>query len=489
MAERQTVSTTSGEAQDHLTRLTREWQVLSDLAFADLLLLVPAIQDGQVGWTCIAQNRPHTAQTVHVHDQIGLFREEPYPAPVTPADLAPFARDQSVVLRRVIPVRFQGQIIAIILMERFARVQIHPSLLEDAYAMAVRALEDMIAEGTFPFAEGDLPSAHVTNPRVGDGVILLDSTGQVIYASPNAVSAYRRLAPSTPLIDRPFSAIDPGYHTVKQAVESRLPVRGEISQNGRMILRRIVPFLQATEITGAMVLIRDVTEMRRHQAELHVRDVTISEIHHRVKNNLQTVASLLRLQIRRTQSEEVKDALVESVRRISSIAYVHEFLSGTSGDTVQFDDIANHIVTMLGQGLVGKHQEIRLYTTGEPGLLNAQQATPLALILSELIQNGIEHAFPNGQAGEVRVSFDRYQDRLVMQVSDTGVGLSNSEPLSTHANLGLQICESLAVTELGGSLHYTPGQPGAIFTVDMPLAAIGEPSSIGGQFPSPKNHA
>lgn len=460
----------SGEVNDHLTRLTREWQFLSDLAFADLLLLIPDVHHGQVGWTVFAQTRPHTAQTVYVNDQVGLFRGDPYPPPVRPTDLSTIQTEEYTILRRVLPVRVKGRVVAVVMMERFAQVHTHPSALEDAYATAVHALEEMIAEGAFPFHDGDLPSDHVTNPRVGDGVLLIDVMGTVLYASPNAVSAYRRLAPNKPLVDRPLSTIDPGYTVIEEALRSKLPVRGEISQNNRTILRRVIPFVQSNVATGAIMLIRDITEMRRHQAELRVRDVTISEIHHRVKNNLQTVASLLRLQIRRTRSEEAKEALAESVRRISSIAHVHEFLSGTSGDTVQFDEIADRIVTMLGQGLVGKHQDIRLSTEGKPGKLNAQQATPLALILSELIQNGIEHAFPDGQSGEVRVNFTRSRSHLTMEVRDNGVGLPHDAPLNKHANLGLQICDSLAVTELGGSLVYAEAKPGAIFTVTVPLA-------------------
>lgn len=447
----------------------REWQVLSDLAFADLSLLVPTTNLSQVGWTCVGQTRPHTAQTVYEQDQVGLFRDDLYPAPVTPLDLAPIQRDDTVVLRRVIPVRVTNRVVAVIMMERFAGMKTHPSPLEDAYATAVHLLEEMIAEGVFPFQNGDFPSEHATNPRVGDGVMLLDVQGVVMYASPNAVSAYRRLAPNKPLVDRDLQSIDPGYSTIQEALDQRLPTRGEVSSNGRILLRRVVPFVQSDIATGALILIRDVTEMRRHQAELRVRDVTISEIHHRVKNNLQTVASLLRLQIRRTQSHEVKEALAESVRRISSIAHVHEFLSGTSGDTVQFSEIADRIVTMLGVGLVDDHHEITLSTQGDPGKLSAQQATPLALILSELIQNGIEHAFPEGQAGKVTVTFTRDDQVLEMDVRDDGIGLDPTRPLNRHANLGLQICETLAVTELRGTLTYGFADPGAYFTVRLPL--------------------
>jgi two-component sensor histidine kinase len=161
------------------------------------------------------------------------------------------------------------------------------------------------------------------------------------------------------------------------------------------------------QVVGGIMLVREVTELRRHERLLLYKDATIREIHHRVKNNLQTVASLLRLQSRRLQIEEAKEALDESVRRISSIALVHETLSQESRQRVSFDKVARRLVDMLGAGLTDPERPIEIGLDGDAGELPAEIATPLALVLSELVQNSLEHAFMESDAGRVDVLLTR----------------------------------------------------------------------------------
>src|SRR5690242_20990788 len=104
---------------------------------------------------------------------------------------------------------------------------------------------------------------------------------------------------------------------------------------------RALPLQAPGGEAGALVLVRDVTEVRRRDRALMTKDATIREIHHRVKNNLQTVAALLRLQARRVDAPEAKLALQESVRRVASIALVHETLSMSSDEAVDFDSIVD----------------------------------------------------------------------------------------------------------------------------------------------------
>ena len=155
----------------------------------------------------------------------------------------------------------------------------------------------------------------------------IDEVGTITFASPNAISAYRRVGQMEGLQGANIADVDPRPDDTDAALDEGYAVLGEIEGDGAVVLRRIMPLMEGEQLTGALILVRDITELRRHQRALRVKDATIREIHHRVKNNLQTVASLLRLQARRVASEEGKEALTESVRRISSIALVHEILS------------------------------------------------------------------------------------------------------------------------------------------------------------------
>jgi two-component sensor histidine kinase len=168
---------------------------------------------------------------------------------------------------------------------------------------------------------------------------------------------------------------------------------------------------------------RDVSELRRRDRMLLSKDATIREIHHRVKNNLQTIASLLRLQGRRLASPEAKQALDESVRRIRSIALVHETLAYEAGNTVPFGEIIRPLVRVVEDGLTSPDRHIRFTVEGDPGDLPAEVATPLAVVLTELLQNAVEHGFPDNGSGSIRegavlVRVARDNDEAIVEVVD-----------------------------------------------------------------------
>ena len=200
---------------------------------------------------------------------------------------------------------------------------------------------------------------------------------------------------------------------------------------------------------------RDVSEVRRRDRMLLSKDATIREIHHRVKNNLQTIASLLRLQGRRLESREAKNALNESVRRIRSIALVHETLAYEAGNTVPFGDVIRPLVRIVEDGLVDPDRRVRFHVEGDPGDLPAEVATPLAVVLTELLQNAVEHGFPEGSGarrGSVVVRISREGDEAVVDVRDDGVGLPPGFSPERSAGLGLSIVRTLVQSELAGTI-------------------------------------
>ena len=466
-------------AVDHLQLLLSEWQILADLSFADLLLWVPCTtDDGRPGYLCVGQMRPYTAQTIYTEDQVGQI------FPVTSRPMIGRALAEGRVIRdadpdwstgvpvreEAIPVRFSGEVIAVVTREANVSTARSPSQLELTYLQSAGELAQMLAEGTFP-QPGGVQEEREHSPRVGDGIMRLDEKGTVAYASPNAISAFRRLGSFDRVIGHHLSVFDPDPTRMLDALEQGFPVDSEIERQGAVIVRRFIPLRRGDRITGALLLVRDVTELRRHERELRVKDATIREIHHRVKNNLQTVASLLRLQARRLHSEEARYALAESVRRISSIALVHETLSQESRELVQFRGIAERIFAMLGDGLLAPDQRVKFAIENDPGELPAEVATPLALVLTELLQNSLEHAWPSDSHtvdSRVVVTFDRGPTSLRVIVSDNGVGLPQDAALESIAKLGLQIARTLVESELGGAFDAV-NDDGACFELVLPL--------------------
>jgi two-component system, sensor histidine kinase PdtaS len=241
-------------------------------------------------------------------------------------------------------------------------------------------------------------------------------------------------------------------------------------RSATMFLRALPLQAPGAEV-GALVLVRDVTDVRQRDRALLTKDATIREIHHRVKNNLQTVAALLRLQARRMTEPTARAALEESVRRVASIAVVHDTLAGSREDVVDVDDVLDQVLPMLGD-LTSIGPAALTRRTGSFGELPAGAATPLVLAVTELLHNAAEHAFPDGEPGSIELVAEREGDDLVVRVRDNGKGLPEGFELTDSDGLGLQIVRTLIVSELGGSLRMgTPdGEPGTEAVLKLPGA-------------------
>ena len=216
--------------------------------------------------------------------------------------------------------------------------------------------------------------------------------------------------------------------------------------------------MDANVRVGGIVLCRDVSELRRREKELQTKDATISEIHHRVKNNLQAVSALLRLQARKTKSEEVKKELKEAQRRVQTIAMVHEGLSQTADEIVDYDKVISNLLKM------------------SVGMMPAQDATPLSLVLTELITNSVEHGFEGRKEGHITISVGRGGNNLNVVVEDDGTGLADEEhdgmARSSGSGLGTQIINTFVTNDFGGTVHWEPRRGGGTRVVlDMKLRA------------------
>lgn len=452
--------------------LVGDWQLIADLSFADLVLWVRTTEGP---WEAVAHVRPTTGQLVFVEDQVGRAAD-----PERTAGLLTEAEAEQRIIRvrevhigpggsvreEYIPVVRDGRVIAILTRHTNLWSTRTPSRLEITYLATADALCRMVTNGEFPM--GAAPTGLRRGaPRVGDGVIRLDVDGVVTYASPNAVSALHRLGHHGEVVGASLAQIvtdnmresypvDEGLPFV---VTGRQPWRSEVVAGGTTLSMRAIPLTEAGQRFGAIVLLRDVGELRRRERELLTKDATIREIHHRVKNNLQSVAALLRLQARRVPEGEARAALQEAERRVGTIAMVHDQLSQGFDETVDFDAIAlrglRAVVEVASQGAA-----VETVTEGSFGRLRAEDATALAMILSELVQNAIEHGFGTG-GGRVTVRInrsvdDRGQPMVLVDVEDDGKGIDPAR--RPGSGLGTQIVQSL-VADLQGRITWEPVSP------------------------------
>ncbi|HZC69131.1 MAG TPA: histidine kinase N-terminal domain-containing protein [Jatrophihabitans sp.] len=493
--------TSLSDAQvDHIARLVGEWQLLSDLAFADLLLWVPvAIPTAEAGsepaFLCVAQCRPTTGPTAYQHDQVGVVLRGDRVAPLRVAfregrifrEVDPDWDGDLPIRREAIPIRHDGHVVAVVGRDANLASVRTPSQLELVYLQSAADLAAMVADGTFPAPGSRIEEG--AGPRVGDGLVRLEPDGTIIYASPNALSAFNRLgitgnvlsepvdALTSTVVDDPFDSSDLAG-AVAEAVDGGHPATIELEGGGATILFRALPLRPRGETLGALLLMQDITELRRRDRQIMSKDATIREIHHRVKNNLQTVAALLRLQARRVSVPGARTALEESMRRVQSIALVHETLSVSIDESVDFDEIVDRLLVMLSD-VMGSLTRVKVERKGSFGEVPAEVATALVLVLTELVQNAIEHAFPEERTGTVSVHAARQRGELTVTIIDDGVGLPDDFTSVRSDRLGMQIVRTLVANELNGTVEFRRHDEsgGTDAVVLMPL---GRKARVGG---------
>ncbi|MBK9179323.1 MAG: sensor histidine kinase [Acidimicrobiales bacterium] len=478
-------TTLSRDEVGHLQRLVASWGLVADLCFSDLLLFAPmASRPG--GLVVLGQIRPTTSQTLYRADRVGqvlpaaarpLVAEAWRDARIVDGVLRP-ATEEEPVEETAIPVCRRGKVLGVVTRDVGRHEVRQPGELERAYLGVFARLADMIAAGEFPFADDVGPSEQA--PRVGDGVFLLDAAGRVAYASPNAMSALHRMGVHANAAGQLLGELGVDDGAVRRAFVLAAPVTEELEAGPEVtMLARCIPLLRNGQVTGGVVLVRDISEVRRRDRMLVSKDATIREIHHRVKNNLQTISSLLRLQVRRLASAEARAAVEESVRRIRAIALVHETLAHEAGDDVAFLEIVRPLARMVEEGLASPERPVRIRVEGDGGKLPAAVATPLAVVITELLQNTVEHAYPDdgdgsgAPAGRVVVELANDGARVTVRVVDDGAGLPPGFTLDRGAGLGLTIVRTLVDSELGGEIELRPGRPtGTVAEVRVPLGVV-----------------
>ncbi|TLM80152.1 MAG: sensor histidine kinase, partial [Actinobacteria bacterium] len=302
-----------------------------------------------------------------------------------------------------------------------------------------------------------------TTRTAGDGVMRIGADGRVAYASPNAVSIMR-LAGAEEVAGVKAPELPGGGQGIAPVSGAGNAAAAEIEFAGRSLLYRTIAL-----DSGAFVLVEDTTEARRRVQELKVKDATIREVHHRVKNNLQTIASLLRLQARRAGSDDARRSLSEAVERVASMAVVHDMLSAADDERVDLGAVCRTVVDQVRQGLEGENPGVSVLVEGETGPVDATVATPMALVTAELVHNAIEHGFEGKRTGLVRVTVRRLPGELHLQVRDDGAGLPDGFDAESSGNLGMAIVRTLVHDDLRGTLAFRSAH-GTVVTVRVPLA-------------------
>ncbi|PEX93248.1 sensor histidine kinase [Bacillus cereus] len=212
-----------------------------------------------------------------------------------------------------------------------------------------------------------------------------------------------------------------------------------------------------------VVILHDLTEMKDKEAEIISKSVAIREIHHRVKNNLQTVASLLRIQGRRCKSDEAKKYLNESVNRILAIAATHELLSKQLGDSVDMIEVIQAISYNIQRCFIDcKNVNVQM-DVHQSIYIDSDRTVAIALIINELMQNSYEHAFNDYSNGTISVNISEEQGYITIELNDDGTGFDIAT--CVNKSLGLTIVQSYVKDKLKGSIQMNSNVNGTNITI------------------------
>ena len=468
--------------------LVGDWQLLADLAFADIVLWVPSAEGSYVA---VAHARPSSSATLFYRDFVGQAIKPEWKQQVTQSfdtcsivdsgaptwyEETPTRVRAVPVVRRLSPTGAAVSEVPVAIITRHTNLSEArtPSRQELTFNECANDLFAMIASGDFPDL-GAPTGPRRGAPRASDGLIRLDVDGTVTFASPNALSAFNRMGFAGELEGESLAEVTTALlhgrlvvdESLPLVVTGRAPWRTDIEARGVTVSVRAIPIRNRGERVGAMVLCRDVTEVRHQERELITKDATIREIHHRVKNNLQTVASLLRIQARRTHSDVAREALGQAMRRVAAIAVVHDTLSEGLNQNVDFDVVFDRVLMLIAEVASSHNTTVHPKSSGSFGNLPSEYATPLALALTELVTNAVEHGLAGKTDGEVEIVAERDDEILSVKVLDNGVGLPEGK---VGSGLGTQIVRTLIQGELGGTIDWhTLMGSGTEVTIEIPL--------------------
>jgi len=469
-----------------LQHIGRALPILADISRADVLLFCASTPDAAL---VLSHAEPHSVPSTRTGSLVGqLVNAETYPLVFrTLRSAQPSRRSHGLmvegtpVVQEVFPIFYAGRAIGALGIEKALIEFERHRRRHELFQQALRCLQEMTCRGQVKGAE------KLSSFGEHDGIIVVDPACQVQYASTVAGHLYRRLGHAGTLFKKRLADLGTSDETLVRAamaggecleeevqegafiwVKKALPLYGyaPLQTGWRRLLRRR---WREPALVGVMLAIHDATEARRKEQELRLTSVMLREIQHRVRNSLQTITALLRLEARRASSEETRQVLQESISRILSVAAVHEFLFQPGDQVVNLRVLSERILNQTAEGVMDRDQHIRLNVSGSDVYLPAEQATPCALVINELLLNALEHGFSRHANGAITVNLQEGESEIAVTIHDDGRGLPEGFDLEQGSRLGLRIVQTLVEEGLHGRFEIR-NDHGVSATVRFPKA-------------------
>lgn len=257
--------------------------------------------------------------------------------------------------------------------------------------------------------------------RPQDGVIILDSLGRIIYSNDMANDLYMVLDKEAVESQEIIGHTIVRFPLVDEVMKTGRPVFGdEVSENMTLSAWGL-PIISGGKVTRTVLILTDVTAIREKEKQILVKDSVIKEIHHRVKNSLNTIAGMLRMQARRAKDPDTKDALKRSVNRILGISQIHDILASQSGGQIDMDVLLDRICKLSVDSLTFCPVRVVREKGSDPLIVDSEKAVPLAIAANELIHNAIDHGFNGMDKGILIVGTSLDEEKLHVYIKIMGI--------------------------------------------------------------------
>lgn len=455
-----------------LERVAKSLQLIADVSQSDVF--IDCLTRDASSALVIAQARPATFPSMYqtsVVGQLAYSHNEP-------AVMYCLATGQPVIGSRgvsqegvhvqqnVIPILTDtGKVIGTLIMEQ----DITEQVTQEKHVQRLMANNEQLSQTLLTVALSDGSMQELMH----EGIILFDAQGMVTYTNPQAQAMLTRIGYEGVLEGVSLSALFLGRLDEEEVMRDRKMISREVRYEQATVVWKSVLIYRNQHPVGGLMLIRDITELIVKDKQLMMKSAVIKEIHHRVKNNLQTISSLLRLQMRRTKLPEVERVYRDSINRINSIAIIHEMLAYDGADAIPFPDVVDRIVKNVISSSARPDQSIHASITGIELELISDQATTLALAVNELVQNSVLHAFNERKFGHIQIDLALAGNVVMLQIADNGSGMqaTQGKPEEMRSHLGLKIVEMLIRENLTGELEIQSDSQGTRVQLSFPLSS------------------
>lgn len=419
--------------------LTRDSDTAIVVAEAKAPNYLPLYQNSVVGKLALRKNEPGVLRTL----EIG----------VESTDLKAITQENIMVKQKSVAIKnLGGRIIGVLIMEQDITEDVSKSRNVEILSQTT----EQLAQTLINLKERDSENTVDYN-LINDSIVIFNDIGIAVYANYSAEELYKNLGYKEKIVGMNFNNLVLNDANFNEVIKERKSKIFETNV-GRLSLQIKYALTQKNHSYGVIMLIKDITEIKQKEKELILKSVAIKEIHHRVKNNLQTIASILRLQSRRVDSNEIKKSFSDSINRILSIASVHEVLAQNGIEDIDIKNILSKIKDNAIRNGVQSHKNISIELVGDSFNVNSDKATSIAIIINELLENSIKHAFNDNEEGQIKIIIKEGSMYSSISLTDNGSGFD--EKNTKKNSLGLKIVRSTVKDKLNGDLNINTSKNG-----------------------------